>query len=72
MFYWRERNDEVDFILRKKGVVVAIEVKSNAEKSTAGLMKFKNMLNPRIAFIVGDGGIPVEEFLTMNLRKLFI
>ncbi len=72
VFYWRERNDEVDFILRKKGVVVAIEVKSNAEKSTAGLMKFKNILNPRIAFIVGDGGIPVEEFLTMNLRKLFI
>ena len=31
VFYWRDRNDEVDFILRKKGSVVAIEVKSNAE-----------------------------------------
>lgn len=72
VFYWRERNDEVDFILRKKGVVVAIEVKSNVEKSTAGLMKFRNMFNPKIAFIVGDGGIPVDEFLTMDLRRLFI
>lgn len=72
VFYWRERNDEVDFVLRKKGVVVAIEIKSNAEKNTAGLMKFKNMFNPRIAFVVGDGGIPPEEFLTMDLRRLFI
>ena len=34
IFYWRERDDEVDFVLRKKGSVVAIEVKSNAEKRT--------------------------------------
>lgn len=27
-------NNEVDFILRKKGVIVAIEVKGNAEKRT--------------------------------------
>ena len=34
IFYWREQDDEVDFVLRKKGSVVAIEVKSNAEKRT--------------------------------------
>lgn len=71
VFYWRERNDEVDFILRKKGSVVAIEVKSNAEKSTSGLNKFKEIFHPKTAFIVGDGGISVEEFLSMDLKKLF-
>lgn len=71
VFYWRERNDEVDFILRKKGAVVAIEVKSNAEKRTEGLDKFRQLFNPQSSFIVGDGGIRAEDFLSMDIRKLF-
>jgi len=71
VFYWRERNDEVDFILRKKGSVIAIEVKSNAEKHTEGLTKFNNLFAPKAAFIVGDGGISAEDFLTTDLQKLF-
>lgn len=70
VFYWRERNEEVDFILRKKGSVIAIEVKSNAEKRTTGLTKFNEMFKPQRAFIVGDGGISAEEFLTMDIRTL--
>lgn len=70
VFYWRERNDEVDFILRKKGTVVAIEVKSNAEKRTDGLDKFRQLFNPQSSFIVGDGGIGVEDFLSMDIKKL--
>lgn len=71
VFYWRERNDEVDFILRKKQSVVAVEVKSNAEKRTDGLDRFRQMFKPDAAFIVGDGGISPEEFLSMDLNKLF-
>ncbi len=71
VFYWRERNDEVDFILRKKGTVVAIEVKSNAEKRTEGLEVFRQHFNPKVSFIVGDGGISAEEFLSMDIRKFF-
>ena len=71
VFYWRERDDEVDFILRKKGSVIAIEVKSNAEKKTAGLEKFKQLFQPKSAFIVGDGGISIKDFLSMDIRKLF-
>ncbi|MGM9695109.1 MAG: ATP-binding protein, partial [Alloprevotella sp.] len=71
VFYWRERNDEVDFILRKKGSLIAIEVKSNAEKKTAGLERFKEMFQPKQAFIVGDGGIGVEDFLSTDINRLF-
>ena len=71
VFYWRERDNEVDFVLRKKGSVVAIEVKSNAEKRTEGLDKFRKLFNPQAAFIVGDGGINAEDFLSMDVRKLF-
>ena len=71
VFYWRERNDEVDFVLRKKGVLVAIEVKSNAEKRTEGLDTFRQLFNPKNSFIVGDGGISAEEFFSMDIRNLF-
>ena len=71
VFYWREKQYEVDFVLRKNGVLVAIEIKSNNEKNTKGLNQFKQLFNPKSAFIVGDGGVSVEDFLTMDLRKLF-
>ena len=72
VFYWREKNDEVDFILRKKGVLVAIEVKSNSEKHTTGLDKFNELFKPHKSIIVGDGGISIEDFLMMDLPKLFL
>ena len=71
VYYWRERNDEVDFVLRKKGKVVAIEIKSNAEKGTEGLNKFNQLFEPQASFIVGDGGIPTSEFLEIDIKKLF-
>jgi len=71
VFYWRELANEVDFVLRKKGTVVAIEVKSNAEKNTKGLSEFRDKFKPKSAFIVGDGGISAEEFLSMDIRNLF-
>ena len=71
LFYWRERNDEVDFILRKNKSTVAIEIKSNAEKRTDGLERFKERFNPTTSFIVGDGGISAHDFFHMDLKKLF-
>lgn len=71
LFYWCERNDEVDFILRKKGMVVAIEVKSTAEKSTTGLEKFRELFSPHKSIIVGDGGVSAKEFLEMDINALF-
>lgn len=71
VFYWRERNDEVDFILRKKGSVAALEIKSNAEKNTVGLESFKRLFHPQTALIIGDGGLSPEDFLSMDIRTLF-
>jgi hypothetical protein len=46
-------------------------VKSNAEKNTKGLGEFRDKFKPKSAFIVGDGGISAEEFLSMDIRTLF-
>lgn len=72
VMYWREGNDEVDFVLRKNRKVVAVEVKSNGEATTTGLTKFRQLFNPTAAFIVGESGIKAEDFLTMDLGRLFL
>lgn len=71
VYYWREKADEVDFILVKNGKVIAIEVKSGRRGSNNGLPLFREQFHPLRSFIVGTNGIPVEEFLTTDLTRLF-
>lgn len=40
LFYWREKNAEVDFVYRHQGRLTAIEVKSGRKKSAKGLEAF--------------------------------
>ena len=40
LYYWREGNDEVDFVLKYGRKIIAIEVKSGRRKSQKGLSKF--------------------------------
>lgn len=40
LFYWREKNAEVDFVYRYHGVLYAIEVKSGRRKTAKGLEAF--------------------------------
>jgi predicted AAA+ superfamily ATPase len=64
LFYWRERNREVDFVLRAGKIVVAIEVKSGRSPDILpGLGVFAETFKPKRTLLVGADGIPVEEFL---------
>jgi len=40
LYYWREKNLEVDFVYKYRGMVYAIEVKSGRRKSSKGLDAF--------------------------------
>ena len=71
VYYWREGNDEVDFVLKKNQKIVAIEVKSNGETKTTGMERFHKLFNPLATIVVGENGIQPELFLSMDLRKLF-
>lgn len=65
LFYWREGNREVDFVLRSGRVVVGIEVKSGrAPLVHSGLAAFTEAFKPKRTLLVGGGGIPVKEFLS--------
>ncbi len=71
LYYWRERNNEVDFIIEHNRQSIAIEVKSGKRTSNQGLHIFQDKFHPTQAFVVGSGGIPAEEFLTWDLGQLF-
>ena len=71
VYYWRDGNDEVDFVLVRNGRVVAIEVKSNDEKSTKGLTVFEQLYHPYRSLLVGPSAFPIETFLQTSLDTLF-
>lgn len=64
LFYWRERNREVDFVVRRGRRLVAIEVKSGrTTPSFPGMESFAKLFKPDRLLIVGPGGISLERFL---------
>jgi len=83
VYYWRDGNKEVDFVLTDgKGSIVAIEVKSGLKKESlpgtdAFAREFKNV--KKILVTKGeekpggyhDGGIPIEKFLSISPQDLF-
>jgi len=71
LYYWREGNYEVDFVIERGGKLFAIEVKSGAKKQKLpGLdvfaEKFKNRSTQKI--LVGLDGISIAEFLSYPME----
>ena len=63
-FYWRDRNREVDFVVRTGRQLTAIKVKSGrARHARSGMMAFAACFRPTRNLLVGGDGIPVDQFL---------
>ncbi|MFC2087582.1 ATP-binding protein [Bacteroidota bacterium] len=71
IYYWRDRNDEVDFVLEYHGKVAAIEVKSTYSKTKKGIDAFQRQFHPDKIYIIDNQGISWEEFLRINPLELF-
>jgi len=71
LYYWREGNNEVDFVLEKRGKIIAIEVKSSDSFNNKGIEVFKNRYNPDKTYLIGNRGLPWEEFLKISPEELF-
>ena len=70
LYYWREGDDEVDFIIANGGESVAIEVKSGRRGMNSGLPKFVKAFQPKLSFVVGTSGVSLEHFLSSDLDAL--
>lgn len=71
VYYWRDKADEVDYVLVRRKKKIAIEVKSGRRTINNGLPKFAETYHPHKSLVVGSGGLSFEEFLTMDLNLLF-
>ncbi len=71
VFYWRNRQNEVDFVLADGEECVAFEVKSGRRSMNAGIAEFTKNYNPRHSYIIGTGGIPFEDFLSISIEQWF-
>ena len=70
LYYWREGDDEVDFIIANDGESIAIEVKNGRKGMNSGLPKFVKAFHPKHSFVVGTSGVPLEDFLSCDLDAL--
>ena len=72
LYYWRDGQFEVDFVLQRGPRIVAIEVKSGARRSALrGMDEFERRFNPYRSLLVGEGGVPLNEFLTVPAHHWF-
>jgi uncharacterized protein len=69
IYYWREKSDEVDFVLSQGKQLRAIEVKSGAKfAKPRGLEVFGQMYANSKLLIVGEGAVPLQEFLSQPIQ----
>jgi predicted AAA+ superfamily ATPase len=73
LFYWRDRNREVDFVVQAGRQVTAIEVKSSrSPDALPGMAAFVEAFRPQRTLLVGGDGIAVEEFLSRPVEHWII
>ena len=78
LHYWRDGSHEVDFVLKRGGRVVAIEVKSGEGRKPArgrrplrGMEEFERRFDLSRRLLVGEEGVPLNEFLTGTAGEWF-
>lgn len=65
LFYWRERNREVDFVARSGRALTAIEVKTGRVRDALpGMQAFGTAFRPKRKLLIGGDGVPLIEFLS--------
>ena len=70
LYYWRESDEEVDFVVARVESLVAIEVKSGRRQHNTGLSTFRDMYHPQYSLVVGGEAMPLEQFFTGDLSNL--
>jgi uncharacterized protein len=70
LYYWRERGEEVDFVVKAHSRLTAIEVKSGrAPQAHSGTAAFAAAFKTKRTLLVGGDGISVEEFLSRPVSE---
>ena len=73
LFYWREGDREVDFVLRQGKSITAIEVKSGQDLvNRTGIDLFCSKFKPGRVLLIGDQDITLEKFFLTPVIQFYI
>ena len=70
VYYWRNNDDEVDFVLQHSRKLIAIEVKSGRRQANQGMYEFAKLFHPDVELVVGGEAVSIEQFLSLDLEQL--
>lgn len=71
VFYWRDGDDETDFVLVWGEEVLGLEVKSGRRTAGTGLKSFKTHFPKAKTLVIGTGGLSLELFFNTKPEMLF-
>jgi predicted AAA+ superfamily ATPase len=71
VFWWRQRDNEVDFVIKKGSRLTAIEVKSGRVKNGGGSLVFKKQYPETLSLVIGSANLGLEDFL-LGKKPLFL
>ena len=71
LYYWRHREHEVDFVIKKGMKLIGLEVKTGNKDNTSGMQAFQKEFKPEKVLLVGPKGLHWKEFLELNPVDLF-
>lgn len=69
--YWREGDLEVDFVVAHGARIWALEIKSGRPGKLSGLTAFRKRYPAADAWLVGSGGISLEDFFSRPAIEWF-
>lgn len=65
VYYWEFRGNKIDFVLKQASTIRAIEVTSGGSTfGRSGIQEFQNRFGGLDPIIVGEGGVPLNDFLS--------
>jgi predicted AAA+ superfamily ATPase len=71
LYYWRDRNDEVDFVIERDGKIIGVEAKSTLLRNKRGLSAFQKKFNPIKMVCIDNRTMPWQEFIRINPVDFF-
>ncbi|MBF0328729.1 MAG: ATP-binding protein [Nitrospirae bacterium] len=69
--YWRDGNQEVDFVVAAGNCFYGVEVKSGRSDKVSGLKQFKKKYPEGKTLIVGSSGVNLEKFFSKPATNWF-
>ncbi len=71
VYYWRDGDDEMDFVLVRGEEVLGLEIKSGRRTAGNGMAAFKRRFPKAKTLVIGTGGLALDLFFRTCPEQLF-